>query len=316
VCSLGRANWLLYKISLLNVVVGVVFGSFSVNAQENEGFKVCLVKYIAAKKQNTLAISPEEAELIVQRIANYIGLDESIPVVKCNSSSVSNAMAWVQKDSNELGIVQGEYILFNPTWVKNVAGADKTELDAIFGHELGHILKRHYYKAGDRPTQETEADKFAGCAVAKGGGNWAKLKDLFARIRPTKSTAEYESYDDAVAAAKKGWMNCGGSPLGEQGWVYLGDWVNGSWDLGSLTVQNDDNLNLQEMLGKRLLTSKPLNVRAGPMHCGEEEFKSQSDAVIRSIPANTELLVKRIVEICYESGQPNYYGWAKVELPE
>ncbi len=169
-------------------------------AKCEEAYKVAI-----QSKQVALNISGSEASTIVNDIASKFGIDaRSIAVIEC--ASIDNAQADYSEGS--ASILQGEYVLYNPTWVTNVAGASKTELYAIFGHEIGHIANRHFLKSTlARRDKELEADRFAGCVVAATGGEWEALEDLLNRLRP-EVESEYPSRVDAVAAARRGWNDC------------------------------------------------------------------------------------------------------------
>lgn len=156
-------------------------------------------------KHVALNISPSEADIIVRDIAARSGINaDDIVVLAC--PSIENAQA--DYSSGTSSVLQGEYILYNPTWVANVAGSDRTELYAIFGHELGHIANRHFFKPSlSRREKELEADKFSGCVISTSGGQWEKLEALLTRLRPESET-EYPARKDAIEAARKGWNDC------------------------------------------------------------------------------------------------------------
>jgi len=115
-------------------------------------------------RQVALNISSSEAFLIVGDIAAKFGLNaKDIMVSEC--PTIDNAAADYSIGTQT--ILPGEYILYNQNWVSQVAGSDRTELYAIFAHELGHLANRHFLKpAMSRRDKEIEADKFAGCVVA------------------------------------------------------------------------------------------------------------------------------------------------------
>jgi len=167
----------------------------------------CQEAFKASRQAEQLALNMtvSEASLIVSDIATRFGFSASdIKVSEC--PSIDNAAADYQLGSDR--ILPGEYILFNPNWVRQVAGADRTELYAIFAHELGHLVNKHFLKtAMPRRDKEIEADKFAGCVVATIGGDWEVLERLLRRLRPEVAN-EYPSKEDAVQAARSGWNDC------------------------------------------------------------------------------------------------------------
>ena len=171
---------------------------------------VCVQDYWADRgKDKTLSIAPDSVESLVAETAAAIGLDASgITVVPCTSAD--KVQAWYTTEGD--GIRAGDYILYEPTWVQEVIGSNRTQAVALFGHELGHILGRHFTSNAALPRAEKElkADAFAGCAVARAGGRWQELEDLFSRIRPAADTAGYYGKDKSIAAVREGFTRCGG----------------------------------------------------------------------------------------------------------
>ena len=209
--------------------------AFAGGAKCEEAYKVAI-----KSKQVALNISGSEASVIVNDIASKFGIDaSSIAVIEC--ASIDNAQADYSEGS--ASILQGEYVLYNPTWVTNVAGASKTALYAIFGHEIGHIANRHFLKSTlARRDKELEADRFAGCVVAATGGEWDALENLLNRLRP-EVESEYPTRVDAVEAARKGWNDCmvrrqetSDAPAGLSPGELLGFSVNQAMNAGKKTT--------------------------------------------------------------------------------
>jgi hypothetical protein len=82
----------------------------------------------------------------------------------------------------------------------------------LFGHELGHFLNEHFTARANVPPaqQEEEADRFAGCAVARLGGEWDVLADLLSRLRREKDEL-YPNRVQSLEAALQGFRRCGGN---------------------------------------------------------------------------------------------------------
>ena len=79
--------------------------------------------------------------------------------------------------SKVVGVPDGEYIVFNEDWMREVVGEDRLQAVVIFGHELGHFLNGDF-APGAEPIgalQEERADYFAGCASARANGSWAAV---------------------------------------------------------------------------------------------------------------------------------------------
>lgn len=166
----------------------------------------CVSTYMAAKKSDQiLGIAATDAERHVSRVAQSIGLKRPVIVVPC--TSIQKAYAW----PGEPGKSEGEYIIYNPTWVREVLGKDEVQAIALFGHELGHFYNADFTsrKNLSRQQQELDADRFAGCAVARTSGDFAKLEDLLSRLRLEKD-AYYPDRLSSIESAKEGFKECGG----------------------------------------------------------------------------------------------------------
>jgi hypothetical protein len=194
----------------------------------------CLRQYEeqVSQRGNALGISPPDAELLIERVADSISLNiDGITIVPCDQASKAQS---TYADGSVPGVPAGEYILYDPSWLREVIGNDKTQAIAIFGHELGHLLNRDFYKPRSllpRIRLETDADGFAGCAVARLGGSWGGLENLLTRIRRDVDTT-YPSAKHSIAAARQGFATCGGDlqrlkkpanaptiPIADSGWV-------------------------------------------------------------------------------------------------
>ena len=166
----------------------------------------CVNAFLTKRKvEPTLGISPSDAERLVARVAQSIGLTRVVTVVPC--TYIEKAYAWLGKPDDKSP--EGEYIIFNPDWVREVLGKDEVQAVALFGHELGHFLNGDFTirKQLPRAEQERDADRFAGCAVARQSGDFSRLEDLFSRLRLEKD-AFYPDRLTSLQSAKDGFLNC------------------------------------------------------------------------------------------------------------
>lgn len=170
----------------------------------------CVNSYFAARKANrALGISAPDAEQLVSAVAQSIGLSRSVTVVPC--TFIEKAYAWPGDEE----VPEGEYILYNPTWVREVLGTDKVQAVALFGHELGHFLNGDFTIRKEVPRQQREldADHFAGCAVARMPGDLSRLQDLFSRLRLKTGSVDYPDQLKSIDRAKEGFSACGGAAI-------------------------------------------------------------------------------------------------------
>jgi outer membrane protein OmpA-like peptidoglycan-associated protein len=192
------------------VAFALLVADFCSPAGAQQTAKLCLQE--ATRKHGDgqgLGIAVPEAEQLIMRIAREAGLSGSaIKVVACDYEP--NAFAYYQPPG-DTSIPAGEYIIYSPRWVHQVIGTDAVQAMALFGHELGHLLNRDFTTRLDTPneTKEREADRFAGCAVARLNGSWDRLKDLLSRLREEKGDPRYPGRLASLAAAEEGYRLCG-----------------------------------------------------------------------------------------------------------
>jgi hypothetical protein len=190
------------KISML---LAAILVSTSANAQVT-----CIQMYLESLKQPALGFAPSEVEGIVTKIATAIGLTPTgITVVPCVGVTQVQSFYF-----DRPGVPQGEYILYDPRWVRQVVGPNLSDQTVIlFGHELGHILLRHWTaNAGlSRLKKETDADHFAGCAAGAMGVDWDSVQNLLERIRGDVDT-DYPSAQHSIEAARQGFQRCERAP--------------------------------------------------------------------------------------------------------
>jgi hypothetical protein len=184
--------------------------AFFLSATPSYGNSFCVQKHYEqlAKEGPQLGIAPSEAEALVRDVASSIGLDSSTVVVfPCGQSTKAHAY---YADGKIQGVPKGDYIVYNPTWVREVIGDDRVQAIALFGHEIAHHLHRDFTGSNVPDIQkETRADQFAGCAVARLGGDWSTLENLFSRLREDIDST-YPSRLKSLEAAKQGFERCQG----------------------------------------------------------------------------------------------------------
>jgi hypothetical protein len=174
----------------------------------------CIQTYLSDPNRTALGFAPSDVDAVVSKVANSIGLSPSgIRVIPCDG--VANVQsAYYSRDD----IPNGDYILYDPVWVRQVIGTDvsgvgtsKSHDEAIFlfGHELGHLLLRHFTSNSALPRirKEMDADHFGGCAAGALGANWENVADLINRIRGDFDT-DYPSRANSLATARAGFDTC------------------------------------------------------------------------------------------------------------
>ncbi|MEO0549445.1 MAG: glycoside hydrolase family protein [Pseudomonadota bacterium] len=133
-------------------------------------------------------------------------------VIPCGQ--INTAYAHVVRTRKEQ-IEPGEYIIYNPDWLRAVAGTDENLAYVIFGHELGHFVNRDFYPPNNQLSltqRELNADKFAGCALAVVLGDELALVDLMERLRLSTSNA-YPSRAQSIEIAQDGYDQCASETL-------------------------------------------------------------------------------------------------------
>ena len=157
-----------------------------------------------------LGIAPSDANQLITDVANSIGVKLSVAVIPCRYVEKAEALEY---DGSTAGRPAGQYVIYNPDWVREVIGNDRVQAIALFGHEFGHLLNQHYSSRSNIPRiqKETEADEFAGCAVARLGGSWDTLSSLLSRLRRENKDRDYPDRLTSLDAARRGFGNCGGA---------------------------------------------------------------------------------------------------------
>ena len=183
--------------------------------------EVCIKRYLASKEARGLGFTPAEVESLVTQEANAFGLSpKGIRVIPCEGV---NKVRSNYIDDKE--VPTGDYILYDPVWVKEVVGPNiqgreskraRDEATFLFGHELGHLLGRHFTSNGqlDRLEKEKEADRFAGCAAGALGADWTNIKEFISRIRGDVESS-YPSRAQSLQIAKAQFDICRTRPQSE-----------------------------------------------------------------------------------------------------
>ena len=160
-----------------------------------------------AEHQEALGIVAGDAVSLLQDISKSIG-SLSIPkVISC--AEAEKAHAYYKAG---VGSGTGEYILYNPNWLREVTGNDPDQLLAIFAHELGHFVNRDFTAPRNglsREVRERGADKFAGCVFYKLERPFSSIEDLFSRLRRERDYL-YPDRLSSLEAAKEGYDECAG----------------------------------------------------------------------------------------------------------
>jgi hypothetical protein len=166
----------------------------------------CVSQYLTERKaDNSRVVAPVGAEDFVGRVSKSIGLSRQVTLVPCDF--INKALAWPGDPSSS---IVGEFIIYNPDWVREVLGKDQLQAVALFGHELGHFLNGDFLPGRMKLPQaqrESDADRFAGCAVARSHGNFQALEDLLSRLRP-ETAGQYPSRKQSIASAREGYEVC------------------------------------------------------------------------------------------------------------
>lgn len=194
---------------LCAVLLGALLSSGAV-AGPSTSF--CVKEHMASNAADEEAtshnIAADEITSLIYKVGATITVDASaITIVPCNHEL--RAAAWY-------GQVEGaqarEYIVYNPTWTREVLGSNSEEITFVFGHELAHLLNRDSFEPRrSLPSlqKETDADRFGACAVARTGGQWHSVAAIIERLRDEVDST-HPSAARSLEAARAGFEACGG----------------------------------------------------------------------------------------------------------
>jgi hypothetical protein len=181
-----------------------------IGVRSAEAQLTCIQASVSSTTQPSLGFAPSDVVGLVTQVASAIGLSPNgISIIPCDGIRDGEIKAQsIYLDRPDLKI-KGDFILYDPTWIRELIGNDREQAIVIFGHELGHLLDRDWTTNRDLPKikKETNADHFAGCAAGALGVAWGKVQDVLSRIRADVDT-DYPSREHSLAAAKIGFDAC------------------------------------------------------------------------------------------------------------
>ncbi len=157
---------------------------------------------------NVLGIASDEVTQLLAKLEALSGLSNDIVPFPCDAADKAES-TYLDASS---GLVPGEYIAYNPVWVREVIGNNRAEAIVLFGHELGHLINRHFTTGRSklRLQKELEADRFAGCIAARMDVSWTDVSGILSRIRDEYDTS-YPSRIHSLEVAKAGYDTCKGA---------------------------------------------------------------------------------------------------------
>lgn len=205
-CHRSGSFWRIFLASTALTTLSV----FTLPAAAQNAF-ACVETHTIESRSGTrrAEVRAAEAEQTIKRIARSIGLTAPVKPIPCHFGKVD--AIYISPTDATADVPEGEYITYNPDYIRELIGRDKIQLYALLGHELGHFVNRHFIASRlTREEKETQADHFAGCAVARMNGDWAALENLLERLRP-ELDQQYPSRLKSLAAASEGFKSCGGS---------------------------------------------------------------------------------------------------------
>ena len=146
--------------------------------------------------------SSEQADEMVAQILSTVGL---VPRFRIYAANVPNAAAVIDGDER--------LIVYSEDWIQNSIAHNRWAAVALLGHEIAHHLNGHTLEAGgSRPPTELEADKFAGFAVGKLGGNLQEAQWLFQQL-PASGSDTHPPRGARLEAVAVGWRDATGGQV-------------------------------------------------------------------------------------------------------
>lgn len=198
--------------------IAFLFAASLASIAHAAGEAACVSEYQIAKAKAadnpSFSIASDEVVNIVAEIAakNKISI-RNVILVECGIFK-DKIVAWYHQQDKRPGskddILTGEYIIYDPAWVRTALIDQDAQPIGLFSHELAHFAHRHWLNSTDLTIDnEREADEFAGCSLARMERKLAPFQELLMRIRGSVDTT-HPSGPNGGALAKKGYLDCGG----------------------------------------------------------------------------------------------------------
>lgn len=175
----------------------------------------CIEGYIKGRQESVAKLEtpqPSEYQSLVDDISVGLGVSGEFKAIPCHHNR--QVYAYTVGSESETAVPSGEYIIYDPTWVNQVIGSNKTQVVFLFGHEIGHLSGRHNTRQIKPDEKELEADNSGGCAVARLKLSFEPVREFLSRpgIRPVKADGTYFDRETSIAEAEEGYVKCGGDP--------------------------------------------------------------------------------------------------------
>ncbi len=149
-------------------------------------------------------MSNDEAELVVEKIMERIGLQPNFIVLEC--PNLNNAFAVNLKA--DIGCLR--YIIYDNHFLEKVDFSTETDWAAvsIIAHEIGHHLNGHTLDGvGSRPDKELESDEFSGFALQMLGASLEQAQAAMNKLASERDSQTHPGKSRRLAAIERGWKN-------------------------------------------------------------------------------------------------------------
>jgi len=124
-----------------------------------------------------------------------------VPNFKVIRASVDNAIATIDSNNNRV-------IYYSQAFFQSLQ--NETHKMAILAHEIGHFVNNHTFSKNDRrPTDELEADQFAGSILCKLGYHFNDTKKLLIELCATQGEGYYPARLARIEAFNVGFEKAG-----------------------------------------------------------------------------------------------------------
>ena len=136
---------------------------------------------------------------ITDDIFQVAGLQANFKLMR--TSLIENAAAVIiSEESNS-----ERYLLYNPSFIKQLDQSNIWEVYAIMAHEIGHHLQGHTLTTDDsKPPEELEADEYAGFILASLGATIDESLSLW-RSLPAEGSMTHPPRAQRLGAVRRGW---------------------------------------------------------------------------------------------------------------